>query len=166
MTADSNPTLTTADHSRQILSTLWTFAQTLPHAQAQTMSRQLVAVYDDIQALRHLAQEQADTLADATTVFNAMINELRTQRDHALDDLQSVRRTASQQAHTDLARDLALELDDVSAADAALLIDALLGRSNIAVSGYTMMDLRDTLRRLLEELTEERACSAAYDLEY
>ena len=158
LTLANDQTNAVTAEARQKLATLWTFAQSLPEDQAQSVSQELVAVYKDIQALQTITQDQAQTLQDAASVFTGIIGELRTQRNDALDDLQSVRRTASAQARTDLARDLAMELD-CSVIDAQRLIDALVGRSDVAVSGYTMMDLRDTLRRMLDEITEELVCS-------
>lgn len=130
---------------------VWALVQSLPEKQRIEAQDAIIRAYehatDNIQALL--------TLTD----------EIRTQRDHAINEIAFIQQHRGHISHDDVARDMSMEIDDISYDDARHIVDALCGMSDVSISSWDMMDVREAIRILADSINESLALQAEYERE-
>jgi len=136
---------------RDNFTAVWALIQPLPEKQRNQAQDALIRAYehvtDNIQALI--------TLAD----------EISAQRDNAIDEIAYIRQHRGHISYDDVARDMSMEIDDITYQDARNIVDILCGMSDANISNWEVMDLREAIRILADSIKESLTLQAEYERE-
>jgi len=130
----------------------WNLLCTIPDDQQRTeaqnaLTRAYSHVTDNIQALI------------------AMADEFRLQRDIAINEIGFIRKNRGHISYDDVARDMSMEMDDITYDDARAIIDVLCGTSEYIINDWQKMDLREAIRMLIEDISETKQLEEEYERE-
>lgn len=121
-------------------SAVWALIQPLPQEQRIQAQDAIIRAYehatDNIQALL--------TLTD----------EISAQRDNAIKEIAYIQKHRGHISYDDVARDMSLEIDDLTYEDARHIVDVLTGQSDANISSWDIMDVREALRRMVDNIKE------------
>ncbi len=121
-------------------SVVWALVQPLPEEQRIQAQDAIIRAYeqatDNIQALL--------TLTD----------EISAQRDNAIKEIAYIRQHRGHISYDDVARDMSMEIDDLTYDDARNIVDVLTGQSDANISSWDIMDVREALRRMADNIKE------------
>ena len=129
--------------------TVWNLVQSMPDEQRTAAEQAIVRAYNH-----------------ATDNINALIvmaDDLRLQRDIAINEIAFIQKHRGHISYDDVARDMSMEIDDLTYEDARNIVDVLCGMSDHAVSNWDLMDVREAIRRLVEGINENIAPQTEFD---
>ena len=154
------------ESAREALSQLWDQAQELPEEQKVLVSQAIITCYEQTKAMQQTSTQQSQLFRDAADVLTGIIEQLRCQRDLALNDLDRARLQSNDHLRQQFVYALALELN-IPQPNAERVFAALIGeKSDVYISDYTMMDVRDALRQVNLEIEEDLEEQQAIEDEY
>lgn len=133
------------------LNEVWTLIQTLPDEQRIAAQNALMTAYHNV--------------VDNVAAMKAVTEELTDQRDKAIHEISFIHTNRGHISYDDVARDMAMEIDDLTYEEARMIVDVLCGQSDYATTSWDVMDLRESLRALRDDLNENILLEEEYERE-
>lgn len=133
------------------LNKVWALIQVMPDEQRIEAQNALLNAYHNV--------------VNNVAAMKAMAVEIAEQRDKAIHELSFISKNRGHISYDDVARDMSMEIDDLTYEEARMIVDVLCGQSDYATTSWDVMDLREALRALRDDLNENQLLEAEYERE-